>query len=371
MTRLHASASPLRRRRVGDRQSGRSGQAGLPVLHSLQRAFGNHTIASAIRDGLSAPAQPLDFGLRVEMERRLGHDFGNVRVHVDSGAAARVEARAFAFGDDIVLASPRERVTLPHELTHVAQQRGHALTMPTRLSQPHEPAERYADAPPAPEALHRTAADKTSCADGPLTLGDGTKIANPVNRISAAESVAVHWVRNAIAELSHSLGRIKGGAPIGFPAISDTLAKSMRLVGMNPDSAGVWNGNGTGTAEFVLDRFRKILTVLGTGSVYYYCLGTSLLHIGSCNEDSAGICDGARGASCPGDNSEMALCEEFWKYTNLDAMARVILHEHFHMQSKAFGHTGRMHNIYCYERFAQVLYGVAEDFQMADCPDLT
>ncbi|HEX6086071.1 MAG TPA: DUF4157 domain-containing protein, partial [Thermoanaerobaculia bacterium] len=369
--RQHASASPLHRRRVEDRQSclsGRkAGQAGLPVLHSLQRAVGNHTIATAIRDGLAAPSQPLDFALRTGMERRLGHDFSNVRVHVDPGAAARVEARAFAFGDDIVLASHKDRATLPHELTHVAQQRGRALTMPTRLAQPHEPAEQHADAPPAPDALHRTPDDKVSCGASPLTLSDGTKVPNPANRISAAETIAVHWLRKGIAELAYTLGRIRAGAAPGFPVISDALGVSLRLVGLNPDAQVIWNGSGPGTAEYVLERLRAVQAILGWGKVYYHCTGERLTQIGNCNP-SNDICVDANAETCPlGD--EIALCLPFWKSTSLDMLARILLHEHFHLISRTLGHSGRLHNIYCYERFVQTLSGVSTDFQMDSCPD--
>ncbi|MFF5009603.1 DUF4157 domain-containing protein [Streptomyces phaeochromogenes] len=65
--------------------------------------------------------------------RLLGHDFGQVRVHVGrtaSRAAAAVRASAFTVGRDIVFGdgyspgTPGGREMLLHELTHVVQQRG-------------------------------------------------------------------------------------------------------------------------------------------------------------------------------------------------------------------------------------------------------
>ena len=76
--------------------------------------------------------EPLEDGLRVEMESRLGSDFGNVRVHRDAEASASaksVDAHAYTVGNDVVFRSDRwdpssteGKRTLAHELTHVVQQ---------------------------------------------------------------------------------------------------------------------------------------------------------------------------------------------------------------------------------------------------------
>jgi hypothetical protein len=81
----------------------------------------------------SGGGQPLDPGVRADMEARLGHDFGDVRVHHDARAeesAKAVNAHAYTVGSDIVFqrdrydpSSETGRVTLAHELTHVVQQR--------------------------------------------------------------------------------------------------------------------------------------------------------------------------------------------------------------------------------------------------------
>lgn len=77
--------------------------------------------------------QPLDGVTRAFFESRFGHNFGNVRVHVDhsADAAARsVGARAFTSGSDVAFGagqfaphSAQGRRLLAHELTHVVQQR--------------------------------------------------------------------------------------------------------------------------------------------------------------------------------------------------------------------------------------------------------
>lgn len=86
----------------------------------------------SVRDALSAPGQPLDDGVRADLEPRLGHDFSQVRVHTDSRAAASArafDARAYAIGRDIMFGAGHYAPTtntgrrlLVHELTHVAQQ---------------------------------------------------------------------------------------------------------------------------------------------------------------------------------------------------------------------------------------------------------
>src|SRR3712207_1422922 len=76
---------------------------------------------------------PLDADTRADMESRLGHDFGDVRVHTDAAAhdsARSLNAQAYTVGSDVVFqrdrydpASAGGRLMLAHELTHVVQQR--------------------------------------------------------------------------------------------------------------------------------------------------------------------------------------------------------------------------------------------------------
>jgi len=104
--------------------------------------------------------QPLDPGIRTDMESRLGASFGDVRVHTDSQAsrsAEAVNAHAYTVGNDVVFRSDRwnpdssdGRQTLAHELTHVVQQRsgpvdGTATGDGVRVSDPHDAFETAAD----------------------------------------------------------------------------------------------------------------------------------------------------------------------------------------------------------------------------------
>src|SRR4026207_528436 len=78
---------------------------------STQRTGSSESAASATgQQGLSKPGKPLDEQTRRSMEAGLGHDFSNVRVHVDeqADAAARShDASAYTVGNDIAFASGR------------------------------------------------------------------------------------------------------------------------------------------------------------------------------------------------------------------------------------------------------------------------
>ena len=81
---------------------------------------------------LSGAGQPLEPGLRQDMERRFDRDFSGVRLHAGAAAAEsarEVSARAYTVGSHIVFgagapstASGAGRRLLAHELTHVVQQ---------------------------------------------------------------------------------------------------------------------------------------------------------------------------------------------------------------------------------------------------------
>lgn len=110
---------------------------------------------------------PLPEGVRSSMERHLGTDFSDVKVHTGSdaaGTASQLGARAFTLGSNIHFGaghfdpgSESGKQVLAHELTHVAQAKGqgasarpHALPGPSgsspEVSQPGDAAEVEADA---------------------------------------------------------------------------------------------------------------------------------------------------------------------------------------------------------------------------------
>jgi len=117
----------------------------------LQREAGNGAVAelaeqddrSPVLDAVSHGGTPLEAPVRTDMERRLGADFSDVRVHTDAAAnesARSVGAHAYTVGSHVVFQrdaydphSPAGGTTLAHELTHVIQQRsGPVDGTPTR-----------------------------------------------------------------------------------------------------------------------------------------------------------------------------------------------------------------------------------------------
>jgi Domain of unknown function (DUF4157) len=110
------------------------------------------TAAIARRRGYG---EPLEEGVRTDLEGKLGHSFHDVRVHKDGEAgelARSVSARAFTTGTDLYFAqdeykpdSAQGKELIAHELAHVVQQRGAPTTGPMRVSEPGEPLEREAE----------------------------------------------------------------------------------------------------------------------------------------------------------------------------------------------------------------------------------
>jgi hypothetical protein len=103
---------------------------------------------------LRSPGQPLEPGLRADMEGRFGHDFSRVRIHADAAAAAStraLHAYAYTVGHDIVLDDLRSgrdgppHPSLGHELAHVVQQDRATGYSGALLGTPADPAEIQAD----------------------------------------------------------------------------------------------------------------------------------------------------------------------------------------------------------------------------------
>jgi hypothetical protein len=100
--RLTEAAPSLAARAAAE---GRWDAVGVNGLAHLQRVAGNAGVTAAladeerspVHDVVSSGGRPLDTDVRGDMEARLGHDFGDVRVHDDSRAhdsAVAVNANA-------------------------------------------------------------------------------------------------------------------------------------------------------------------------------------------------------------------------------------------------------------------------------------
>lgn len=126
---------------LGAAAEGRTDVLDAGRIAALQRLVGNQEVSRLVDDEPSPVRSVVSSGggsalapdVRADMETRLGHDFGDVRVHTDGSAhdsAASVNAKAYTVGSNVVFQrdqydpdSHTGRVTLAHELTHVVQQR--------------------------------------------------------------------------------------------------------------------------------------------------------------------------------------------------------------------------------------------------------
>jgi hypothetical protein len=168
--------------------AGRPDRLDAKAIQHLQRNAGNESVGTLLEQQEESPVtevvrsgggSPLDTGTRNFMEARLGHDFGDVRVHSDARAtesARSVKAQAYTVGTDVVFQSDQYspqtesgKRMLAHELTHVVQQKsgpvdgtpiggGVSLSHPSdRFEQAAEATANQAMASPVPTAATATA----------------------------------------------------------------------------------------------------------------------------------------------------------------------------------------------------------------------
>jgi len=179
------------------------------ALLTMQRLAGNAAVAQLLSDGAGAEfdeegavrgrspvldvvegggGRPLGDRTRATMERALGTDLSDVRIHDDSAAsrsAEAIRARAYTVGNDVVFREGAYRPdtadgqrVLAHELTHVVQQRsgpvdGTATGNGIALSDPDDRFERAAEA-----NADRIVAN--SLAEGPVHAGDSAAVGSAI-----------------------------------------------------------------------------------------------------------------------------------------------------------------------------------------------
>lgn len=202
----------------------------------VQRAVESHanhdqlSVNDTFLNGLG-PGHPMDPATRAFMEPRFGHDFGDVRLHTDAGAAesaAAIDAQAYSVGRDVVFgagyyapANIAGQRLLAHELTHVLQSRA--------SSRP---------------AVRRQAATSST------TLTVPPNVCNPgqSREIAPAVATAQQWLRTADTRLTTYMGAMAapGSAPTGGSLLRHFAAS---------DAA---------TARYVQNRIRRIADLLRT-----------------------------------------------------------------------------------------------------------
>ncbi|MFD1565418.1 DUF4157 domain-containing protein [Haloarchaeobius amylolyticus] len=174
-----------------ERQNAASVQRSREAQYETDRA-GDTSVPASVRDVLSTPGQLLDGGIQRAMEERMGDSFGDVRVHADATAAKacdEINARAFTVGNHIAFnhgeydpESPEGQHLLAHELAHVRQQTGAAISM-----MPQKGSGLEIDPDPRLEREAEEAA-KQAMADGPVTINRmGTEV--HIQRMPEAEQL--------------------------------------------------------------------------------------------------------------------------------------------------------------------------------------
>ncbi len=199
-----------------------------------------------VHEVLSSPGQPLDRETRAFFEPRIGHDFGQVRVHADQKAAesARsVNALAYTVGANLVFGAgqyaagtPQGRKLLAHELTHAVQQ-GFQNSAPERL-----------EVGPAGDQLELEAG---AAAEGlrPLSSGDhrpvlqrqGTTAAappSPTPGFSVNQGAYLTLVGQAVQQMQGRLVDAQTLAPTIKPMLDALLAKVTWVDGTGKQQGG-------------------------------------------------------------------------------------------------------------------------------------
>jgi len=137
------NAKPSSARPLWSLRNIRMGEAStaLPEPGATAKTKRQSSVSPLVYRALESPGRPIDAGARSFFERRTGRDYSQVRVHTDdtsAQAAGSLKASAYTVGSDIVFnrskyapATPRGRLLLMHELSHVDQQRS-----ATRVEEP-------------------------------------------------------------------------------------------------------------------------------------------------------------------------------------------------------------------------------------------
>jgi len=145
LERVRARTESATERTPNGSSSDKHWHRGAPT--SLQRTAATRDTGSAgetqvpdtVRDVISSPGRSLNPSIQRAMEDRMGGSLGDVRIHTGPKAAQaceQINARAFTVGNHVAFnsgeydpESPEGQHVLAHELAHVRQQTGGAISM--------------------------------------------------------------------------------------------------------------------------------------------------------------------------------------------------------------------------------------------------
>jgi hypothetical protein len=198
---------------------------------------------------------------------------------------------------------------------------------------------------------------------------------NPVGTIQAANTRAIALLDRVIDELQFTRNRIVAGAASGWPTISDVVGQALeRRFHLNANNRNIWTRRGEGTVDVLIRRILGARQILADGSMRYVCLGRPTVNftIGGKTCAGEGCVGRTRAVSCGG-ISQIVLCEPWWRddlgIAKLDAQARTLLHECFHIYFGFIGDKGNLANAHCYDEFVLDLNGLAVPAKLVGrCP---
>jgi hypothetical protein len=287
---------------------------------------------------------PLPAAERAFFEPRFGADFSAVRVHSDAAAAElseRINARAFTVGSDIYFNRGEyrpgdfgSRHLLAHELTHTLQQGASRQ----RSNGP--------GAAPG-QVQRRVVGSRVSCEAYPRSypIFQTIRTDDPTGTLQTAVTRALALLDDAIATLRHGRERIIGGAPAGWPTVSDAVGVSLRdRLRIDPDSAASWTGRGPRTVHHAIRWYRNIRRILGSDFMHYSCIDPA--------------CEAGDYASVFAGESRIYLCRLFWE-SGVDLQAITLIHEASHIYYDTEDSGRGMGSAYCLENFICDINGLA------------
>lgn len=128
---LHAMAQQSQRNRHLGNVLATRDDAG--EIAQLWRMAGSHTSKHQSSCGNSSHTG-LPYKLRSGIEALSGMDMSDVKVHYNSDKPNRLQAHAYAQGNDVYIARGQEK-HLPHEAWHIVQQRSGKVNLPCKSTE--------------------------------------------------------------------------------------------------------------------------------------------------------------------------------------------------------------------------------------------
>lgn len=233
----------------GDDSGDEGGARGGGLVHRLAEG-GVDSVAGPMDSGVAtrikssrANGQPLDDGVRQEMERGFGTSLADVRIHTgpESDDLNRdLRAQAFTTGSDIFLRqdapstdSEAGRHLLAHELAHVVQQRTEPTSGPMVVGRSDDPAEQLADRA-ADDIVRfgetRRPPEKPADAAAVPRVGSEVRRSSPPSPSVAARMTAVESTFNSVAanaqKRSTALNTASDSSLTSLKAAKDHLKES-------------------------------------------------------------------------------------------------------------------------------------------------